>query len=362
MQKAYINATIFTGEDIIKGKTLLVKDDEIIGIVDDEFPTAFEIVNANKLNIAPAFIDLQIYGGSGQMFSLVPTVASLDGIYNECKASGTQWFQATVATNTLEVMLQSFEAAKAYKAQNKPGLLGIHLEGPYINAAKKGAHQEKFIRKPSVNEIEQLLKEGEGVFTMMTLAPECCDAKIISMLNEAGVIISAGHSAADYETAKQSFKNGITAATHLHNAMSAFKNREPGLAGAIFDSEIYCSVIPDGIHVDYATLRISKKIMQDKLFIITDAITAYSAEGYDYVKLPDRFVTKENILAGSCLSIMQAVKNCVQHAGIQLDEALRMATDYPAKVIGKENEIGFIKKGLTPKLVFFDDDLNVVHP
>ncbi len=294
MQKAYINSKIYTGEEIFTGKALLVKDDEIVGIEDADIPEGFDLVDTGGLNIAPAFIDLQIYGGSGKMFSLVPTVASLDGIYKECKTDGTQWFQATVATNSLEIMLQAFDAAKSYQAQNKPGLIGIHLEGPYINAAKKGAHEEKFIRVPEVKEVAQLLKEGEGVFTMMTLAPENCDAKIISMLKEAGVIISAGHSASDYETAKESFSNGITTATHLHNAMSAFKNREPGLAGAIFDSDVFCSIIPDGIHVDYATLRISKKIMQERLFIITDAITAFSGEGYDYVKLPDRFVTKDN--------------------------------------------------------------------
>jgi len=361
MQKAYVNSRIYTGENMITGKVLLVKDDIIVSIEENAMTEGFDLVDAGGLNIAPAFIDLQIYGGSGQMFSFLPTVASLEGIYAECKTGGTHWFQATVATNSLDIMLQAFDAAKAYKAQNKPGLLGIHLEGPYINAAKKGAHQEKYIRIPKVNEVEQLMKEGEGVFTMMTLAPETCNPKIISMLREAGVIISAGHSAASYETAKQSFVKGITTATHLHNAMSAFKNRDPGLVGAIFDSNVFCSIIPDGIHVDYPTLRISKKIMQERLFIITDAITAVSGDGYDYVKLPDRFVTNDNILAGSCLSMMQGVKNCMQHAGIALPEALRMASTYPAKVIGKENELGLIKKGLKPRLVFFDDELNVVH-
>lgn len=360
MQKAYINGTIFTGEEVICGQALLVNGDEIIGILNPaELPTDLEVIDAKGLNISPAFIDLQIYGGSGKMFSLDPTMASLDGIHDDCIAGGTHWFQATVATNTMGVMLQAFSAGKSYRAENKPGLLGIHLEGPYINAVKKGAHQELFIHKPTIHEVEQLLKEGEGIFTMITLAPECCDDSIIAMLKEAGIVVSVGHSAADYDTAMRSFSQGISTATHLYNAMSPFQNRSPGLVGAIFDSGIYCSIIPDGVHVDYASLRISKKILKERLFIITDAISACRGIGYDYVKLPDRFVTRDNILAGSCLSMMQGVKNCVVNAGMELAEALRMASLYPAKVIGHQNTKGSIEKGFKPGLVFFDDALDI---
>lgn len=361
MKNAFINGKIYTGESIVANKALLISADTIVDIVEPkDVPNDFELVDLNGLNIAPAFIDLQVYGGYGEMFSIVPSVSSLTATYKEGRVGGAAWFQATIATNSLDIMLQAFEAGKSYKKQKKPGLIGIHLEGPYINVEKKGAHQQKFIRKPSVKEIEQLIKEGDGVFTMITLAPEICDPNIIAMLKEAGVVVSAGHSNCNYKTAKSSFENGVSTATHLYNAMPVLKNREPGLIGAIFDSSVYASIIPDGIHVDYASLRIAKKIMNERLFIITDAVTEYRGEDYDYIKQEDRYVTKNGVLAGSCITMMQAVQNCIKYADIEIEEVLKMASTYPAKVIKMDDELGMIKKGYKSNLIFFDDLFNLV--
>lgn len=358
---AYINGLIYKGTEIFKNKVLLMYGDKVEAICNaDAVPDNCNTVDVEGNSIAPAFADLQVYGGDGKMFSLTPDVSSLDAIWRECLQHGTHNFQATMATNSIDMMLESFAAAKDYQQQQKPGLIGIHLEGPYINVAKKGAHQERFIRTATVEEINLLLKEGAGVFTMMTLAPECCDKKIIHMLQEAGVVVSAGHSNADYKTAIDSFKNGITTATHLYNAMPAFLNRQPGLVGAIFNSNIYCSIIADGIHVDYESLRIAKKILGQRLFLITDAITACKGEGYHYIKKTDRFVTEEGILAGSCLSMKQAVKNCMLHAGIPVAEAISMATLYPAEVMNKTASWGTLEKGSEPGLIFFNDDFELV--
>lgn len=359
---AYINGVVYNGPEILKDKVLLMCGEKVEAICEfDTIPNGYNIKDADGHGIAPAFADLQVYGGDGSMFSLTPDTASLDAIYRECRQQGTGWFQATVATNSIDIMLQAFAAAKEYRQQQKPGLIGVHLEGPYINVAKKGAHQERFIHKPTVEEVNLLLKEGAGVFTMMTLAPECCDTKIIHMLREAGVLVSAGHSNADYETAIAGFENGITTATHLFNAMPAFLNREPGLVGAIFNSDVCCSIIADGIHVDYASLGIAKKIMNDRLFLITDAITAWKGEGYHYIKKTDRYVTEDGILAGACLSMMQAVKNCVNHAGIPLAEAIQMATVYPARVMNKTAAWGTLEKGSEPGLIFFNEAFELIE-
>jgi N-acetylglucosamine-6-phosphate deacetylase len=354
MKSAFINATIFTGTDRLTGKTLTIEDERIVSI-DSERPIPEEttLIDCKDLIIAPGLIDLQIYGGGGYLFSNDPTEAALLSIINGLVSTGTTGFLITLATNSMDVFRK---AIKVVKANPHPALLGMHLEGPYINPVKRGAHIIEFIKRPEKEEVEELLKEADGVVKMMTLAPEMCDPEIIKLLIENGVIISAGHSNATFEEAQIGFENGIKTSTHLFNAMSPLHHRETGLPGAIFQSkDIFASIIADGIHVDYNAVAISKQVMGERLFLITDAVEEVKEGAYVHVKQKDRFTLPDGTLSGSCLTLLQAVKNCVEQVGIPLDEALRMASTYPAKLIGSK-DTGKIEPGFKASLTIFSKD------
>lgn len=356
----FIPERIFNGDQFISGYGVEVDNDKIIRVIPSgEIPENIQRKTLPGMMIAPAYVEMQIYGGDGQMFSLFPSVKSLTATYEYCVRGGATHFMATVATNSDEIMYKAMDAVKEYWRQGLPGLLGLHLEGPFLNPAKKGAHLTQFIHKPAMNEIKSLVEKGEGAFRMMTLAPECCDAEIISYLICQGILVSAGHSNATYEQAMDAFALGIPAATHLYNAMSSLQHRAPGLVGAIFDGHVYSSIVADGIHVDFAAVRVAKKIMGKRLFLITDAVTEAKTDSYEYILDKDRYVTENGTLAGSCLTLGKAVKNLIDHAITYPEEALRMASLYPARVAGKANQLGRIAPGYQADMVVMDKDFNV---
>lgn len=354
---ALSNATIFTGDEEIRGKTVLIESDKIKAIVGpSEIPSDAKILDLTGQYIAPGLIDLQIYGGGGYLFSNDITAKALHAIADALVKSGTTGFLITLATNSIEVF---HKAIKVVKQNPHPAVLGLHLEGPYINPVKRGAHILEHIKKPERKEVEGLLAEADGVIKMMTLAPEICDPEIIKLLTSHGVVVSAGHSNATYQEAQSGFDNGITTATHLFNAMSPFHHRNTGMPGAVYQSDSYASIIADGIHVDYPTLAISKKIMGNRLFLITDAVEETLEGAYVHVREKDRFTLPDGTLSGSSLTLPQAVKNCVEHAGISLPEAIKMASAYPARILSLGAKSGFIKEGYKANLTLFDKQLKV---
>lgn len=363
MATAFIAPEIFTGTEIHTGKAVLVKDGTVTGVVPiSDIPAGYRRHELSGYLLAPAFLDLQIYGGNGKLFSAEMTTEALDAVYEYCLQGGCTQFQITLATNSIEKFLLGLEVAKQYRSRGGKGLLGVHLEGPYINPAKKGAHIEKFIKKPTEEEIGQLLKKGKDIFRMMTLAPEQCDPACIQLLQQQGVVVSAGHSNASYEQAIDGFYLGIPAATHLFNAMSPLQGRAPGMVGAIYDhNDVQASVVCDGVHVDYASIRVSKKIMGDRLFFITDAVAEVHYGEYVHIYKEDRFTLPDGTLSGSALTMLQAVRNGVEKAGIPLPEALRMASLYPAKLMGLENRFGTIQPGSQADFVLLDDQLNLLQ-
>ncbi|MEO6136623.1 MAG: N-acetylglucosamine-6-phosphate deacetylase [Ginsengibacter sp.] len=359
MITAFLNATIFTGEEMITGKALIIEDDCIKEIIDIEsIPAAAIKIDCKNSYLAPGLIDLQIYGGGGYLFSNEPTSPALKSITSSLRSNGTTGFFLTLATNSLEVFRK---AIKVVKENPHPELLGLHFEGPYINPIKRGAHLIEYIKKPERKEVEDLLREAEGVLKMITLAPEMCDEEIIQLLKDNGILISAGHSNATFSEATDGFNNGITTTTHLFNAMSPMHHRETGLPGAVFLHESACaSIIADGIHVDYETVMVSKRLLNERLFLITDAVEEVKEGAYVHVKQSDRFTLPDGTLSGSCLTLLQAIRNCVDHAAIPLDEALRMASMYPAQLINSL-DTGKIKPGYKANLVIFSDDFRVSH-
>ncbi|SFE24547.1 N-acetylglucosamine 6-phosphate deacetylase [Chitinophaga sp. CF118] len=357
MLKAWTNATIFTGKTILHAHAVLTENGLITSVVPvAEVPAHAVITDLKGATLAPALIDLQIYGGNGGLFPLHPNVATLEAIYAYCKAGGAAFFMPTIPTMSFDVMLQSIEAVKQYWAQGGEGVLGLHLEGPFMNPEKKGAHLTQYIKSPTKEDIDWLLEHGRGIIKMMTLAPECCDPELVKMLQDAGILISAGHSNGTYEQSYQAFENGITTCTHLFNAMSQLQSRAPGFVGAIYDHpEINSSIVVDGIHVDFNAVRISKKIMGSRLFLITDAVAEGKTGDYIYVEEEDRYVNAQGILAGSRLTMLQAVRNCITKVGIDPEEALRMGATYPARVAGLGKELGYIEPGYRASMIVLDE-------
>ncbi|MES2331643.1 MAG: N-acetylglucosamine-6-phosphate deacetylase [Bacteroidota bacterium] len=355
--QVYAAEKIFTGNEWLTDSAVIVTDGKISDIV----PSAVlnERPSTKYHLIAPAFIDIQIYGAHDKLLSVYPETDSLYRLYDYCSKGGASHFQPTVATNTTEVFHKSIDAVRAYWKEGGKGCLGLHIEGPWIHPLKKGAHLEQFIHSPSVDEANELLEYGKGVITMITLAPEVCSREVVELIRSFGVIISAGHSNATYEEATAAFNSGIRAATHLYNAMSPLQHRAPGMVGAIFDhATVMTSLVPDGFHVDFSAIRIAKKILKERLFIITDAVTETNAGPYQHHLTEDKYEAA-GILSGSALTMAKSLRNLVNHVGIELDEALRMASLYPAQVMKKEDSMGRVAKGYDANLVMLDEGLEV---
>jgi N-acetylglucosamine-6-phosphate deacetylase len=352
--KAYQNFTIYTGAAVLTNYTVLVQDERIVGVVPNAaVPSDAALIDGQGKHLAPALIDLQIYGAHDLLFADHPTQAAIEATADYCLKGGAHSFLLTIATNSWPVVEAGIKAAKAYWENGGKGLLGLHLEGPFINPAKRGAHLTQFIEQPTLQQIRNLLQMSEGVVQMMTLAPECCDEACIDLLVSANVVLSVGHSAANYARATAAFDKGIPAATHLFNAMEALHHRAPGLVAAIFNHpSAMASIVADGYHVDWPAIRLAKKIMGERLFLITDAVTNASGP-YPHVYGDNRYCLPDGTLSGSALTMLQAVQNMVQHVGVDLDEALRMASLYPAQLLGKQNELGKIAIGYPADFVIF---------
>jgi len=361
MKQDYTAEKIFTGIEWIYNQAIITEEKIIADIIPaSAIPTQIPITHFEKSIIAPAFIDLQIYGASGKLFSVFPETDALDKLKDYCEKGGAAYCMPTAATNTIEVFYRCIDAIREYWSNGGEGILGLHLEGPWINSIKRGAHIESLIHSPTIKEVTDLLNYGKGVVKIITLAPEVCSEEVIGLILSHDIIISAGHSNATYQEAQTGFKNGITTVTHLYNAMSALQHRQPGLAGAVMDDDkIFSSIIPDGHHVDFAAIRIAKKIMKERLFVITDAVTATDKGPYPHEMEGDKYVAS-GILSGSALTMNKAVKNLVEHVGIDLEEALRMCSLYPAQVMKFENKLGKIAVGYNADMVVLNKDLDTI--
>ena len=360
--KAYIADQIFTGEKWLEHHAVITDDETIIDVIPvAALSSNIPVTEFKDCLLAPAFIDLQIYGANGKLLAVFPETKSLHQLHDHCRNSGTAYCLPTVATNTKEVFFRSIDAIKKYWGDGGEGITGLHIEGPWISKEKKGAHIESLIHAPTFAEVEELMIYGKGVIKMITLAPETCSNEVIGCILSHNVIISAGHSNASYEQALQGFDKGITAVTHLYNAMSGLNHRQPGLVGAVFDNQnVMASIIPDGHHVDYVAIRIAKKIMGDRLFAITDAVTETN-EGYYQHQLAGDKYEAAGILSGSALTMNKALQNLVDHAGIERGEAIRMCSLYPARVLRMENDLGKIQKGFETNMIVLNEKLQVLR-
>ncbi|MFN2313159.1 MAG: N-acetylglucosamine-6-phosphate deacetylase [Bacteroidales bacterium] len=357
MRTAFFNGIFFTGKELVKDKVLLTEDNHITGFADPGFfSSGVEMIDCQGNLVTSGLIDLQIAGSGGYLFSGSPTAEALVVITGSIVRTGTTGFLLALPTNTMEVYGHAF---RAVRENPHPALLGLHLEGPFISLAKRGAHARELIRVPSQEAVRELLDEAGGVITMMTVAPEVCTPEIISLLKDHGITVAAGHSNATFREASYGFDMGIETTTHLFNAMSPIHHRDPGLPGAVFNSDIArASIIADGIHVDFTMLTIVKKIMKERLFLVSDAVEENDRGAYRHVMQHNRYTLPDGTLSGARLTMLDAVRNCVRHAGIDLFEAIRMATLYPAQLI-RAADRGVIAEGARADLIITDSDLEL---
>ncbi|WP_060982209.1 N-acetylglucosamine-6-phosphate deacetylase [Vibrio splendidus] len=364
---ALSNCKIYTGSDVLTDHAVVIENELIKKVCPiSELPEGIEVRDLDGANLSPGFIDLQLNGCGGVMLNDEITAETMQIMHEANLKSGCTSFLPTLITSSDEDMRAVITAAREYHNQYQNQSLGLHLEGPYLNVAKKGIHSVDHIRK-SDNEMIELICDNSDLVAKVTLAPELNDPEHIERLHKAGVVVSIGHTNATYAEARQGFESGITFATHLFNAMTPMVGREPGVVGAIYDTpEVYAGIIADGFHVDYANIRIAHKIKGEKLVLVTDATAPAGADmeyfifvGKKVYYRDGKCVDENGTLGGSALTMIEAVQNTVEHAGIALDEALRMATLYPATAIGVETKLGRIKKGMVANLAVFDRDFNV---
>jgi N-acetylglucosamine-6-phosphate deacetylase len=361
-QTIYLPQAVFTGSELLEQHAVIVEDGTILAVLPlRSLPMNASVVHMHDLTMAPAFIDLQIYGANKKLLAVHPTPDALHDLYAYCLGGGAPLFQPTVATNTAEVFYSAIDAVRAYWAEGGKGVVGLHVEGPWISMAKRGAHLPECVHQPTIEEARELLERGKGVITMITLAPEECSPEVISLVQSYGVVVSAGHSNATFEQANRAFDDaGIGVATHMFNAMSALQHRGPGLAGALMlHPHAMASIIPDGHHVDYAAIRIAKKLMGSRLFAITDAVTETSEGGYQHQLVGDKYESN-GILSGSALTMHAAFRNLVQHAGVDMAEALRMCSLYPARVMKMDDRYGKIGPGHAASFVLLKENGELV--
>lgn len=370
MTIALRNGKVLTDNGLETGLAVLVEEGRISALVpaDDPRVAAATQVDLQGHALLPGYIDAQVNGGGGYLFNNTPDVETLAEIARAHRRFGTTGLLPTLISDDVAVMKKAIAATAAAIEAKVPGVLGIHLEGPYIAPARKGTHDASKFRVPDAAEIAMAASLRDGV-TLLTLAPERVPVAAIRALVEAGVIVAAGHTAASYEQARAGLDAGITGFTHLYNAMSPLQGREPGAVGAALeDRDSWCGVIVDGVHVHPASLRVALAAKpRGKVFLVTDAMPPVGAEDPSYSLYGEVITAVDGVvrnaagsLAGSALDMATAVRNAVRLLGLPLEEAARMASTYPARFLGLGDRYGRIAPGYQADLVQVDDDLQVV--
>lgn len=363
MSTALVNGTVLTPAGFERGRAVLVDAGRVTAVLDVGDP---RVRGATWHDLAgrmllPGFIDCQVNGGGGVLFNHEPSVEGIRAIAAAHRRFGTTGLLPTLISDQPAVMRKALAAAEAAIGQ-VPGILGVHIEGPYIAPARKGVHAETSLRTPGPEEIalSTSLKRGR---TLLTLAPECVPVDALRQLLAAGVVVSIGHTAADYDTVRRALAAGARGFTHLFNAMTPLQSRAPGAVGAALeDRDSWCGVIVDGAHVHPASLRVALAAKpRGKVFLVTDAMPTVGTPDPEFVLNGETVTVKDGIartadgtLAGSVISMIDAVRNCVELLGLPLEEAAYMASTYPAEFLGVGASHGRIAPGYQADFTVID--------
>ncbi len=361
------NGHVLTDRGFERDLGVVVEDGHVVAVLPGEVTSADEQVDLQGGYLVPGFIDTQVNGGGDVLFNDAPTVDGLRRIAAAHRRFGTTGLMPTLISDDVAVMRRAIEAVREAIAQGVPGILGIHLEGPYLAEARKGVHDPHRFHTPDAAELDLVASPGAGR-TMLTLAPERFAPATLRALADRGVLVCAGHTAATYEQLRDAFAAGVRGVTHLFNAMTPLGSREPGGVGAALDdSGSWCGIIVDGYHVHDAALRVAIAAKpRGRMMLVTDAMPPVGGEreGFSLYGVPmtcrdGKCTTADGTLAGSALDMASAVRNTVQRVGLPLEEACRMASTYPAEFLGLGGELGRIAPGYRADLVWLDAGIRV---
>jgi len=363
------NGRVLLEDGFVDDRTVLVDGAQIAAVV----PRADSRVRGATRHdlrgryLVPGFIDCQVNGGGGVLFNEAPTMATLRRIGAAHRRFGTTSFLPTLITAEVDVMRAAIGAVAQALEGGVPGVLGIHLEGPFLAPERKGVHDAAKFRVPDAALLELIASLGPGR-VLLTVAPERVPPQVIAQLTAQGVIVSIGHTAATYAVTRAALDAGARGFTHLYNAMSPLQSREPGVVGAALeDRNSWCGLIVDGEHAHPAAMRVALAAKpRGKVMLVTDAMPPVGSDETGFTLNGERIEIRNGVLrnaagalAGSCLDMATAVRNTVQLIGARLDEAVRMACAYPAAFLGRDASIGSIAPGRRADLVVLNEDLGV---
>jgi len=368
---AFTNGPMLVGDAVVRGAALLMEHGRIVDILadDDERVHGATQVDLRGRMLLPGFIDVQVNGGGGVLFNDMPTVEGIRRIARAHAPFGTVGFLPTLISDDLAVVAAAIAAVDGAITAGVPGVLGIHIEGPYLNERRKGVHDAAHFLALGREAVALLCSLRHGV-TLLTLAPELASTEALDQLTAAGVILSAGHTNASATEIEDARRHGLRGYTHLFNAMSQLAAREPGVVGAaLADDDSYCGIIVDGRHVDPRVLKIALRARRhDRFMLVTDAMppigtdaTSFQLQGRTIRVADGVCVDEHGTLAGTALDMGLAVRNAVAMLGLPPAGAVRMASEYPAHFLGLGATHGLLAPGYRADLVIADEGYNVLE-
>ncbi|HIF9545817.1 TPA: N-acetylglucosamine-6-phosphate deacetylase [Photobacterium damselae] len=366
---AITNVNVFDGVEIHHNQIIIIENDTITKVISNNETMDMQLPNVQidgKGYLATAgFIDLQLNGCGGVLLNTDPSLKTLDIMNKTNLKTGTTQFLPTFITSDQQAMENIVSIVGELDQPETHGVLGLHLEGPFISIEKKGAHRQEFIRELDLTTARFFAQNADKI-RVLTVAPENTSQEAIDIVRNAGITVSLGHTNATY--AQVCEKNGLEMATHLYNAMTPLGSREPGVVGYIFDKKPHAGIIVDGIHADYPSVRIAHQLMGEKLFMVTDAVTPAGTDMTEYDMAGVKaYVTngkchyEDGTIAGAAITMIEGVRNLIQHVGLSREEALRMASLYPAKAIKIDDSYGKITEGYKANIVLLNDNNQVEH-
>ena len=360
------NADVYTQDNVFVKGDVVVDNGTFTKVLDVHNYVGDEVVDATGLKMIPGLVDIHFHGckgadmcdGTKEALDIISRYEASVGVTSICPAT------MTIAK---EELVEVMKNAGEYSYNGGAHLVGINMEGPFISPQKKGAQAAENIMHCNYEYFCELQKAAHDLIKIVDIAPEEPGAMDFIDKVKDNVVVSIAHTAADYDTAMEAIQHGATHATHLYNAMRGLESREPGVLGYILDSSnIYCGIIPDGLHVHYSSISIAKKLLGDKLYMVTDAaspagtnMTEFMFEGNLVYHKDGKCVDANGTLGGSALVMIDGVKNLIQGAKFSYEEALKMATSYPAKAIQVDSRYGHIKPGYIADLTYFDENFKV---
>jgi N-acetylglucosamine-6-phosphate deacetylase len=370
MRSALLNARVLCEDGFSEGRAVLIEGERIAALLAPDDPRCREAQRRDLGGalLLPGFIDAQVNGGGGVLFNDAPSVDAIRALGAAHRRFGTTGFLPTLISTDLDTVARAIAAARAAIAARVPGVLGIHIEGPFLNVERKGVHDPAKLRELGPSGLG-LLSSLRGGRTLVTLAPEMTTPEMIAHLVAKGVIVSAGHTNASYAQIHAALARGLSGFTHLFNAMSQLTGREPGAVGAALDdANSWCGIIVDGVHTDPVVLRIALRCKRhDRFILVTDAMPSVGTQDSSFVLQGRRISVRgqacydeDGRLAGSNIDMASCVRNAVSMLGVPLAEAVRMASEWPAEFLGLGREYGRIAPGYRANLVLADDELNVL--